>query len=98
MEGEQAGEITAADADTWKHGIYGLMMLWGLEPDDLVALIPRLARCIDRTSHRSCKVGSHSNRLRSERKSPLKARVLLANQLSREPDPLHASQCLTDSN
>ncbi len=32
----QAGEMAAEDAIRWKHGIYGLMMLWGLEPDDLV--------------------------------------------------------------
>ncbi len=34
---EQAGEMAADDAVRWKHGIYGLMMLWGLEPDDLVS-------------------------------------------------------------
>ena len=33
---EQAGEMAAGDAVRWKHGIYGLMMLWGLEPDDLI--------------------------------------------------------------
>ena len=33
---EQAGEMAAEDAVRSKHGIYGLMMLWGLEPDDLV--------------------------------------------------------------
>ena len=34
---EQAGEMAADDAVRWKHGIYGLMMLWELEPDDLIA-------------------------------------------------------------
>ncbi len=34
---EQAGEMAAEDAVRWKHGIYGLMMLWGLEPEDLIA-------------------------------------------------------------
>ena len=34
---EQAGEMAAEDAVRWKHGIYGPMMLWGLEPDDLEA-------------------------------------------------------------
>ena len=34
---EQAGEMAVEYAARWKHGIYGLMMLWGLEPDDLVA-------------------------------------------------------------
>ena len=34
---ERAGEMAAEDAVSWKHGIFGLMMLWGLEPDDLVA-------------------------------------------------------------
>ena len=33
---EQAGEMASEDTVRWKHGIYGLMMLWGLEPDDLV--------------------------------------------------------------
>ena len=33
---EQAGDMTAEDAVRWKQGIYGLMELWGLEPDDLV--------------------------------------------------------------
>ena len=33
---EQAGERAANDAVRWKHGIFGLMTLWGLEPDDLV--------------------------------------------------------------
>ncbi len=35
---EQAGEMAAEDAVRWKHGIYGLMMLWGLEPYDLVTI------------------------------------------------------------
>ena len=34
---EQAGEMAADDAVRWKHGIFGLMALWGLEPDDLIA-------------------------------------------------------------
>ncbi len=34
---ELAGEMAAEDAVRWKHGIYGLMMLWELEPDDLIA-------------------------------------------------------------
>ena len=33
---EQAGEMAAEDAVRWKHGIFGLMMLCGLEPDDLI--------------------------------------------------------------
>ena len=33
---ERAGEIRAEDALRWKHGIFGLMGLWGLEPDDLL--------------------------------------------------------------
>ena len=36
---EQAGEMAAEDAIRWNHGIYGLMMLWGLEPDDLVPAV-----------------------------------------------------------
>ncbi len=33
---EQSGEIAASEAARWKDGIFGLMDLWGLEPDDLV--------------------------------------------------------------
>ena len=33
---ELAGEMAAEDAVRWKHGVYGLMMLWGLEPDVVV--------------------------------------------------------------
>ncbi len=36
---EQAGEMAADDAVRWKHGIYGLMVLWGLEPDDLIPAV-----------------------------------------------------------
>ena len=32
---EQLGEMSADDAIRWNHGIFGLMELWGLEPDDL---------------------------------------------------------------
>ena len=32
---ERAGEIRAEEALPWKHGIFGLMELWGLEPEDL---------------------------------------------------------------
>ncbi len=34
---EQAGEMGAEDAVRLKRGVFGLMMLWGLEPDDLIA-------------------------------------------------------------
>ena len=37
---EQAGEMAAEDAVRWKHGIYGLMELWGLERDDLSLPLP----------------------------------------------------------
>ncbi len=33
---ERAGEIRAEDALRWKHGIFGLMLLWGLEPEELL--------------------------------------------------------------
>ncbi len=36
---EQAGEMAAEDATRWKHGIYGLMVVWNLEPDHLVAVL-----------------------------------------------------------
>ena len=32
---EQLGEISAEEATCLKHGIFGLMVLWDLEPDDL---------------------------------------------------------------
>ncbi len=28
---EECGEIETNEARRWKHGIYGLMVLWGLE-------------------------------------------------------------------
>ena len=30
------GEMSPQKAIKWKHGIFGLMVLWGLEPEDLV--------------------------------------------------------------
>ena len=33
---EQCGEADAEEARRWKHGIFGLMDRWGLEPDDLL--------------------------------------------------------------
>ena len=33
---EQSGEIEAGEARLWKEGIYGLMVLWGLEPDEVL--------------------------------------------------------------
>ena len=32
---EQHGKMSTAEATRWKQGIYGLMKLWGLEPDEL---------------------------------------------------------------
>ena len=32
---EQHGKMPPEEARRWKEGIFGLMMLWGLEPDDL---------------------------------------------------------------
>ena len=32
---EKSGEMAADHAVRWKRGVYGLMELWGLEPDDL---------------------------------------------------------------
>ncbi len=34
---EEWGEIEADEARRWKEGIYGLMVLWGLEPDEVLA-------------------------------------------------------------
>ena len=36
---ERMGEMSADEAVRWKHGIYGLMELWGLEPDDLIPVV-----------------------------------------------------------
>ena len=33
---EQHGMISAGEAERWKRGIYGLMLRWNLEPDDLI--------------------------------------------------------------
>ena len=33
---ERCGEMTPAEARRWKDGVYGLMQLWGLEPDDVL--------------------------------------------------------------
>ena len=33
---EERGEIEAVEARRWKDGIYGLMVLWGLEPDEVL--------------------------------------------------------------
>ncbi len=35
---EECGEIDAGEARRWKEGIYGLMVLWGLEPDEVLGL------------------------------------------------------------
>ena len=37
-EMERRGEISPARTSRWKEGIFGLMLLWGLEPDDLVTI------------------------------------------------------------
>ncbi len=33
---ERSGEMAGEGFITRKHGIFGLMVLWGLEPEDLV--------------------------------------------------------------
>ena len=33
---EQSGEMSPDEAIRWKHGIFGQMQLWALEPDDLL--------------------------------------------------------------
>jgi hypothetical protein len=37
---ERAGEIRAEEALRWKHGIFGLMELWGLEEGDVASCCP----------------------------------------------------------
>ncbi len=32
---QQSGEMEAGEARLWKEGIYGLMVLWGLEPNEV---------------------------------------------------------------
>ena len=33
---EECGEMKAGEAQRWKEGIYGLMVLWGLEPNEVL--------------------------------------------------------------
>ena len=33
---ERLGEMSSAEAIRWKHGIFGMMEPWGLEPEDLL--------------------------------------------------------------
>ena len=33
---ERAGEMDASEARRWKEGIFGMMRLWGLEPDEVL--------------------------------------------------------------
>ena len=33
---EEMGEMHPREARRWKEGVYGLMVLWGMEPDDLL--------------------------------------------------------------
>ena len=37
---EECCEIEPDEARLWKEGIYGLMVLWGLEPDEVVEPAP----------------------------------------------------------
>ena len=37
---EERDEINADEGRRWKEGIYELMVLWGLEPDELGVLLP----------------------------------------------------------
>ena len=37
---EECGEIEAGEARLWKEGIYGLMVLWGLEPGEVLGPLP----------------------------------------------------------
>jgi len=37
---EECGEIEAGEARLWKEGIYGLMVLWRLEPNEVLGLSP----------------------------------------------------------
>jgi len=35
---EECGEIEADEARQWKDGVYSLMVLWGLEPGEVLAV------------------------------------------------------------
>ena len=37
---EECGETEADEAQRWKEGIHGLMLLWGLEPDEVLEPSP----------------------------------------------------------
>jgi len=37
---ERRVEMAGEGFITWKHGIFGLMVLWGLEPGELVSCCP----------------------------------------------------------
>ena len=37
---EECGEIAADEAPLWKEGIYGLIVLWGLKPDEVLGSSP----------------------------------------------------------
>ena len=36
---EQLGEMSGDEAGRWKHGIFGLMVVWELEPEELSTFI-----------------------------------------------------------
>lgn len=36
---EDMGKISPREARRWKEGIFGLMVLWGLEPDEVLAIV-----------------------------------------------------------
>lgn len=37
---EEIGEMSPQEARRWKEGVFGLMVLWGLEPDEVDPPIP----------------------------------------------------------
>ena len=42
---EERGEIEASEARLWKEGIYGLMVLWDLKPNDVLGPLDQRSVC-----------------------------------------------------
>ncbi len=60
---EECGDIETREARLWKEGIYGLMVLWGLEPDEVVGAQAPNSRRYPRTSRSDIMMGRHSGSL-----------------------------------
>ena len=63
---EHLGRISGSEAECCKNGIFGLMVLWGLEASDLIA--PRLGVCCSKCRYRLGFVGVDFEQIRELRK------------------------------